>query len=315
MRWCAGIVNHGSYDDLERCLAALGDQTLRPEAIAVYDTGEDPARFESIRRAHPDVAFERGPNRGYAGGSNRVIDQLIEIAAPFDFTLLLNPDVEPDPDYASRLIDEMTRRSAVAIATGKLLRPDRSTLDSAGITMPPNRRPRDRGSDTRDVGQFESIEEVDGASGAAMMLRMKAAAELVVEGELFDERFFAYHEDTDLCWRARLYGWRILYVPEAIGLHRRGWQRSRRGEVPIEIRRHSFKNHYLQIVKNETRGGFVRHLPWLLGWEILRLGFVLVRERDLIPAYRDAWNLLPDARRKRRHIQARARRGRPRGAR
>jgi GT2 family glycosyltransferase len=180
MRWCAGIVNHGSYDDLERCLAALADQTVQPAALAVYDTGEDPARFESMRRAHPDVDFERGPNRGYAGGSNRVIDRLIEIAAPFDFTLLLNPDVEPDPDYASRLIDEMTRRSAVAIASGKLLRPDRSTLDSAGITMPPNRRPRDRGSDTRDIGQFESIEEVDAASGAAMMLRMKAAADLVV---------------------------------------------------------------------------------------------------------------------------------------
>ncbi len=309
--WCAGIVNHGSYDDLESCLAGLARQSHSPSAIAVYDTGELPARFETLRHAHPDIAFEMGPNRGYAGGANRVLDRLVGNAEPVDFVLVLNPDVELEPDYSGRLIDGMTSRPRVAIGTGKLLRPDRMTLDSAGIVFPRNRRPRDRGSDQPDRGQFDLPRLVDAASGAAMMLRVAAITDLVIDGELFDESFFAYHEDTDLCWRTRLFGWQVLYEPRAVAVHQRGWQREGRAEIPIATRRHSFKNHYLQLVKNETTGGFVRDLPWLVGWEILRLGFVLLRDRPMWAAYRDAWRALPEARRKRALIQARARRGPP----
>jgi GT2 family glycosyltransferase len=306
MRWCAGIVNHGSYDDLECCLAALARQVPAPVAIAVYDTGERPDRFDVLGLAHPDVDFEMGPNRGYAGGANRVVDRLLNSVRPADFVLVLNPDVEVEAGYADQLTAEMVRRPRVAISTGKLLRPDRTTLDSAGIFIPRNRRPRDRGSDQPDLGQFDAPELVDAASGAAMMLRVAALSDLSVEDELFDESFFAYHEDTDLCWRARLFGWQILYEPRAISLHRRGWQRDRRAEIPIATRRHSFKNHYLQLVKNETRVGFVRNLPWLVSWEILRLGFVLLRDRAMIAAYRDAWRALPEAWRRRAVIQARA---------
>jgi len=204
MRWCAGIVNHGGYDDLERCLAGLAQQVYPPAAIAVYDTGECPDQFEAARSAHPEAAFEMGPNRGYAGGANQVVDRLVKTVESVDFILLLNPDVELESEYASRLTSAMLKHPRIAIGTGKLLRPDRMTLDSAGITIPRNRRPRDRGSDRPDVGQFDVSEFVDAASGAAMMLRVAALDDLAIDGELFDESFFAYHEDTDLCWRARL---------------------------------------------------------------------------------------------------------------
>jgi len=307
-RWSAGIVNHGSYDELEVCLATLARQDVTPVSIAVYDTGEDPQRLEGLRRAHPGVDFELGPNRGYAGGANRVVERLRPSAASIEFVLLLNPDVELEPDFADRLIEAMVARPRVAIATGKLLRPDRSTIDSAGIVFPRHRRPRDRGSEQLDRGQYDRVELVDAASGAAMMLRVEATADLRLEGELFDEDFFAYHEDTDLCWRARRLGWSILYEPRAVALHRRGWQRARRAEMPIAIRRHSFKNHYLQLVKNETAGGLLRNLPWILGWEILRLGFVVLRDRPMGRAYLEAGRALPGAWRKRRLVRERARR-------
>ena len=309
MRWCAGIVNHGNYDDLERCLATLVRQDLAPTTIAVYDTGESPDRFEAIRKAHRDVTFEIGANRGYAGGANRVVDRLVRSGQPIDFVLVLNPDVELEANYARRLITAMEELPRVAIGTGKLLRPDRSTLDSAGIVIPRHRRPRDRGSEEPDLGQLDVPEFVDAASGAAMMLRVAALEDLSVEGELFDESIFTYHEDTDLCWRARLFGWQILYEPRAVGLHRRCWQRRRRNEIPVATRRHSFKNHYLQLMKNETAGGFLRNLPWLVSWEVLRLGFVLLRDRAVGGAYRDAWRAMPEARRKRGVIQERARQG------
>ncbi len=305
--WAAGIVNHGSHEDLERCLASLARQTHLPSFVVVYDTGRDPERLMDLERGFPGVAFESGPNRGYAGGANRILDRIARTGDSVDFVLLLNPDVELEPEYAERLIAEMIRCPNAAIGTGKLLRRDGRTLDSAGIVLPRHRRPRDRGSELPDRGQFDVPAFVDAASGASIMLRASALSDLAIDGELFDEDFFVYHEDTDLCWRARRFGWQILYAPAARGIHERGWQKGRRRGIPIETRRHSFKNHYLQIAKNETIGGFAVNLPWLVGWEVLRLGFVLLRDRPLFPAYRDAWKALPNALRKRRLIRSRTR--------
>lgn len=302
-RWTAGIVNHGAYDDLSRCLAALERQSLPPERVRVWDTGVAPERLDALETAHPRVELVRGENHGYAGGANRLVASL---RASADFVLVLNPDVEPDATFAERLIESAARDDRIALASGKLLRPGRERIDSAGITMPRHRRPRDRGSEEVDRGQYDARELVDGASGAAMLIRVDAIDDLSIEGELFDESFFAYHEDTDLGWRARRLGWRVIYEPAAVAIHARGWRREGRRRIPDGVRRHSFKNHYLQLVKNETGRGFVVNAPWLIGWEILRLGFVLLRDRAMLSAYRDAWRTLPIAWRRRRLLGERA---------
>ena len=307
--WGAGIVNHGGYDDLERCLESLARQSQPPANVVVYDTGVDPIRFAAERDAHPELSFVSGPNVGYAGGANRVVDRLRKEGEPA-FILVLNPDVTLDVGFAERLIASVVDAPQVAIATGKLLRPDRKTLDSAGIVFPRHRRPRDRGSEEPDRGQYDRAELIDAASGAAMLLRVAAIDTLALEGELFDESFFAYHEDTDLCWRARRFGYEVLYEPAAVAVHGRGWQKAGRESIPLAIRRHSFKNHYLQVVKNETLWEALRNLPWLFGWEVLRLGFVLTRDRPMLPAYREAWRALPEARRRRALVRMRARRAR-----
>lgn len=312
-RWVAGIVNHGSYEDLEGCLASLHLQTLPPVAVCVYDTEQEPTPARALTlRAESRTGLEVvvGPNLGYAGGSNLVIDRLLATHENVDYCLLLNPDVELDPDFARRLIGAIGESPDIAIASGKLLRPDRRTLDSAGIVFPRHRRPRDRGSEQPDRGAFDRRECVQGASGAAMLLRTAAIDDLRIEGELFDESFFLYHEDTDLCWRARNLGWRILYEPTAVAVHKRGWQSTQRFSVPVSTRRHSFKNHYLQLMKNEHGRDFLWNLPWLLTWEVLRIGFVLLRDRSMLPAYADAWRALPDAWRKRRILRARELRSR-----
>jgi len=305
-RYSVGIVNHGTFDDLENCIESVEAQTCSAARVAVWDTGVDPERLSKIAARFPSVTFLGGENRGYAGGANGVIQTLVGKSPP-DFVLVLNPDIVLDPDFAEILIGQSVDASEVAIATGKLLRPDRRTIDSAGIRFPRHRRPRDRGSEEEDRGQYDVAERVEGASGAAMWIRVAAIETLEIEGELFDESFFAYHEDTDLCWRARRLGFDVLYAPAAVAIHARGWQKSERMQVPESIRRHSFKNHYLQVVKNETRGGLLRNLPWLLGWEVLRLGFVLLRDRDLLPAYRDAFELLGTAFRRRRLLNEKVR--------
>ncbi|MBI5106049.1 MAG: hypothetical protein HZB46_13900, partial [Solirubrobacterales bacterium] len=79
---------------------------------------------------------------------------------------------------------------------------------------------------------------------------------------------------------------------------------------PAEHRRLQFRNRLLMAYKNETAASFARHAPWILGYEVAALGYALLRERELLPAYREALALLPAARRRRRVVQARRVRGR-----
>lgn len=304
-RYVVGVIHHADWDRLPRCLESLTRQTLTPCAVLVVDTGVDGERLAPVQRAFPDVVFEVRENGGWGAGANRVLAWIAECHADAPFALLLNPDAALDPDYARTLIADALLRPDVAIAGGKLLRPDRITLDSAGIRLPRHRRPRDRGSGESDTGRYDRRESVFAVSGAAMLVRRSAMEAIAVGGEVVDEDFFAYQDDTDLCWRARLFGWKVAYQPEATAVHGRGWRKERRFSIDPAVRRHSFKNHYLQILKNERSLDLLRNLPWLLAWEGLRLGFALSRDRAVLPAYAQALRGMPSAWRKRREIHRR----------
>lgn len=301
--YCVGIVSYRSYDDLARCLESIANQKVRPEAVHVLDADPDPAHHAALTERFPWVTVEDSPNRGYAGGANRILARVLEHHPDTDFCLLLNPDVVLEPEFAARLTAAAGARPGVALATGKLLRPDGRTIDSAGIELPRHRRPRDRGSEQQDHGQLDEAGDVFGASGAAMLIRIEALADLALDGEVFDEDFFVYHEDTDLSWRAQRLGWRVHYEPTARAAHVRGWRRGERFDVPTSIRRHSFKNHYLQLIKNESGSQLARDLPVLLAWEGLRLGYALLRDPAVLPGYVQAWRLSGRALQKRRLLQ------------
>ena len=305
--YVAGIVHHDAYELLGACLASLALQTRPPAAVHVVDTGVDPARLEPLRRAYPAVRFDVRENRGYGAGANHVLASAAQSHPDAGFVLILNPDIELEPGFAAALIGAMERRPGVALASGKLLRPDRKTIDSAGIRLPRHRRPRDRGSEQEDRGQFDRDELVFGVSGAAMMIRCAALADLAIEGEVFDEDFFAYQDDTDLSWRAGRLGWRVLYEPAARAVHVRRWRKLERMRIEPAVRQHSFKNHYLQLVKNESAAGLLVNLPVLLAWEALRFGYAVLRDPAVLPGYAAAVRELPRAWSKRRSIQRRAR--------
>ncbi len=77
----------------------------------------------------------------------------------------------------------------------------------------------DRGAEEIDRGQFGQVQYVFGASGAAAFFRRDFIEDVSVEGEFFDEEFFAFREDGDLAWRAQVMGWKCLYTPAAVAWH------------------------------------------------------------------------------------------------
>ena len=274
----------------------------------MLDGSPGPSRGGEFQERDPDLHWLERDNRGFGAGANELLRFLTRLdGARPDAVLILNPDVTLEPAFAESLLGELAQRPNVAIASGKLKRPD-GTLDSAGIELPRHRRPRDRGSDQPDHGQFDAVERVFGVCGAAMMIRTSAIRQLAIDGEVFDEEFFLYREDTDLCWRAHRLGFDVLYVPRARASHVRHWRPGRR-EARMSIapsnRRHSFKNHYLQMLKNDDLVSCVRDLPLIVSFEVLRFGYALLTDPRVLPAYFAAIRHVPSALAKRRILSRR----------
>ncbi len=147
-----------------------------------------------------------------------------------------------------------------------------------------------------------------GASGAAACYRRDMIEDVSVEGEFFDEAFFAYREDADLAWRAQILGWDCLYVPTAVGYHVRHVLPGNRRQVAAALNRHSVKNRFLMRIKNADRAVLVRcSLPGFARDAVV-VGGCLAAEWSSLPAFADVARLWPRARRQRRLVQGRRRR-------
>src|SRR5207244_1165265 len=119
----------------------------------------------------------------------------------------------------------------------------------------------ERGGVEPGLGQFDEPGARLGASGAAALYRPVARRTVAIDGQYFDEDFFAYREDADLAWRCRLLGWNSIYVPAAVAQHRRRVTPERRRELPKEINYHSVKNRFLLRLNNMT-GNLYRRDFW-----------------------------------------------------
>jgi GT2 family glycosyltransferase len=312
----AVVVNWNGRRYLERCLRALSASSL-PVDILVVDNASDDGSVEYLRREHPEVPLlARTENVGYAGGANAGIQR-----TSTDYVMIMNPDVILAPDHLRILVEKLQAEPAIGAAQGKLLqiRPDdylagrleaAARIDSAGHAIRRTRMVVDIGQGQTDDGRFDQERSVFSACGASVLLRREMLEDVAPDGEYFDETFFAYKEDIDLCWRARLRGWDVRYVPAALGYHVRGWAGTRPPpptSLPLAARRHSWKNHYLLILKNDRALDALLALPFLLAWELLRQGHAILRDRKVYGAHRELRRILPAAWRRRREIAARRR--------
>lgn len=313
------IVNWNGRRWLPECLRALQRSTI-PVRIIVVDCASEDDSVQYVNSAHPDVdVIACAQNLGYAGGANAGVSRS---TAPF--VMVMNPDILVAPDHLAVLKQRFESDPAIGAAQGKLYRiaPDRfdadvrgsgDILDSAGHVIRRDRMVVDWGQGRSDGPEFSEEASVFSACGAALFLRREMLEDVAPDGEYFDTTFFAYKEDIDLCWRARILGWDVRFVPEAVAWHVRGWtgeNASAREKVSPTARRHSWKNHYLLMIKNDRLGDLVRALPFVVGWELVRHVYALVREPSVYAAYRDLFRLLPGALRRRREL-FRRRRTRP----
>jgi len=297
-----GIVTHHSAAYLGRCLDAVGAQTLAPAEVLVWDNASADGSPAIARAAGARVVVSPA-NLGFAAGAN----ELVRLStAPY--LLLLNPDARPEPAYLERLCAAADADPRVGSLTGKLLRPAAGpgprVIDSTGHVLYRTRWVLNRGENEPDVGQFDRSEEVFGVCAAAALYRRAMLDDVRVGDEYFASGFFAYLEDVDLDWRARLRGWRAWYVADAVAVHERGHRGKRRLRNPWVLR-HSVKNRYLMMLRNDRLPDVLRDLPAIAVMELLRLADYLCSHPSALRGYLDVLPLLPAALGARREIQRR----------
>jgi len=194
----------------------------------------------------------------------------------------------------------------VGSASGKLVRfPPREAdgiIDTAGHVMFHNRLAVNLGEGKRSASNFLEPAEVWGTCGAAAIYKREMLLDVAVDGECFDEDFFAFWEDLDLDWRARMRGWRCMFDPRALAWHRRGGTGYRKS---VLVETHNLKNRYLMMIKNDSARYLLRNLPGILATELLKGGALLVRCPAALLGLGDVVRLVPAMLAKRRVIQSR----------
>ncbi|MBI2034597.1 MAG: glycosyltransferase family 2 protein, partial [Candidatus Levybacteria bacterium] len=175
------------------------------------------------------TVLENKENLGFAGGHNVGIRYALNSGA--DYVLVVNNDTIVDKGLVEELVSVAEENKEIGVVAPKIYfakgfefhKGKYTTSEegkvfwyAGGITDWRNIIARHRGVDEVDHGQYNTIEETDFASGCCMLIKK----EIFGKVGLFDEKYFLYYEDSDLCERIKQTGYKIMYSPKAILWHK-----------------------------------------------------------------------------------------------
>lgn len=266
------IVSYNVKDLLLQCLQSLFSSADVPiEAVVVDDDSSD-GSAAAVTNEFPDSTVLVQPkNLGYGRAANIGLERCTG-----RFVLLIDPDVTVDPQCVGRLADFLLTRPDAGAVGPRLLLPDGkldpearrafplpSTLfySSVGLNRLFPTSPRFGRMHMGHIPE-DDVHEMDAGTSDCLMLRMAALDRV----GFFDPRYFMYGEDLDLCYRLKLGGWKVFFLPTATAEHHE------RPSTPQEMQRrllyerhraewaYHFKHHA------EDVSAFANGLVWAQIW-------------------------------------------------
>ncbi|HVC54865.1 MAG TPA: glycosyltransferase [Stellaceae bacterium] len=198
------------------CVKALVEQGAEQpfEIIIVDDCSRDETMLAALAFGRGIRLIRNAENSGFIRSCNRGFD-----AARGDYVVFLNNDTEVKARWLDELYETLQADPKIGIVGSKLLFPDGSLQECGGIVWRLGDGWNWGRDQPADDPRFSYMRDADYVSGAALMIKASLFAEL---GK-FDEHFLpAYYEDTDLCFRARQAGYRVVVQPTSEVVHFEG---------------------------------------------------------------------------------------------
>lgn len=250
------IPNYNGKHFLEACLTAVFRQTIKDLEVIVVDNGSTDGSLEYLA-AFPQVRI-LSLDRNY--GFCRAVNEGIK-AADSDYVILLNNDTEAEENFAEALLKAIKSDERLFSCSSKMICfHDRERMDDAGDYYCALGWAFGRGKGG-EISRYDRSARIFASCAGAAIYRKKVLEEL----GYFDEKHFAYLEDIDIGYRARIHGYENRYIPEAVVYHvGSGFSGSAHNAFKVKL---SSGNSVYLVYKN---------MPWvqiLLNSPFLFLGF------------------------------------------
>lgn len=208
-----GILNFNTRDHLVENLDGCLRSGVPSDSLLVLDNCSSDGSIQAVNQRHPQVRTLRSDrNVGYAGGMNKIVEAL-----DANWVVLVTADCYITLETINGFLMAMESVANVAVAGCRIIdrRTGRIQSEGGDITYPlgiPLSRSWQEASDPSDPGHLSEVTYIDGAVMAVDRSKFQELGG-------FDESYFAYQEDVDLCWRARMRGYRVLCTGSAWASH------------------------------------------------------------------------------------------------
>lgn len=228
----AVVLNYRTPDLTVKAVeAALREMEGIAGAVTVVDNDSGDGSFEQLVAAVHTRGWSRvrvlqsGRNGGYGAGNNFGIRHGLPDGSAPDYVYILNSDAFPEPGAIRSLVDHMEKHPQVGFC-GSRIHGDDGAYHQTAFRFPTVFSEFESSAGTGPISRLlkryivplpepTEVQEVDWMAGASLLVRMRV---LDAVGA-FDERFFLYFEETDLCLRARRAGWLAVYLPQSRVMH------------------------------------------------------------------------------------------------
>ena len=261
------IPNFNGIAFLDSVLASLEGQTLNNFEVILVDNGSTDGSCSFVTANYPWVhLIELSENFGFCGAVNAGIR-----AAKAPYVLLLNNDTEVKEDFVEEMLAAIRRhKNAFSCGARMVQYHDRDKLDDVGNYYCALGWSFARGRG-KDIHAYETEDRIFSACAGAAIYRKKILEKI----GYFDEEHFAYLEDTDIGYRARIYGYEKWYAPKAIVYHvGSGTSGSRYNQFKT---RYSSRNNIYLIYKNMPLLQIILNLPFLVAGFLVKFLFFAVK--------------------------------------
>lgn len=255
------IPNYNGHDFIKKCFDALRKQSMKDFKVIVVDNASEDDSLEVIganSEALDVETLELDRNYGFSVAVNRGIQ-----ASETEYVILLNNDAYVGKHFVEELVKRMDSDHKIFSAQALMLKEsDKNTVDSTGSFFSAMGWGFDRGKDKASTRYQESSDIFAACAGAAIYRKI-----IFEKIGYFDEDFFAYLEDVDIGYRARLHGYINVYEPKARVLHvGSGSSGSRHNEFKVGL---SARNSMFVMYKNFS------FIQWIINFLPIIAGIII----------------------------------------